>query len=71
MFHLLGLDYRRVNYHLRGRDERLTDVDDAKILAPLIALAFCFVIWGARLCRRTSIVVSVITVFRISWLASQ
>jgi hypothetical protein len=37
MFHLLGLDHRRVNYHLRGRDERLTDVYDAKILTPLIA----------------------------------
>ena len=37
MFHLLGLDHRRVNYHLRGRDERLTDVYDAKILTPLLA----------------------------------
>ena len=37
ILHLLGLDHRRVNYHLRGRDERLTDVYDAKILTPLIA----------------------------------
>jgi hypothetical protein len=37
ILHLLGLDHRRVSYHLRGRDERLTDVYDAKILMPLIA----------------------------------
>lgn len=37
ILHLLGLDHRRVNYRLRGRDERLTDVYDAKILTPLLA----------------------------------
>ena len=29
ILHLLGLDHRRVTYHLHGRDERLTDVYDA------------------------------------------
>lgn len=37
VFHLLGLDHRQVNYHLRGRDERLTDVYDAKVLSPLLS----------------------------------
>ncbi|MBM4073368.1 MAG: DUF1501 domain-containing protein [Planctomycetes bacterium] len=37
ILHLLGLDHRRVNYHLHGRDERLTDVYDARILTPLLA----------------------------------
>jgi uncharacterized protein (DUF1501 family) len=37
VLHLLGLDHRRVVYHLHGRDERLTDVYDAKILHPLLA----------------------------------
>jgi hypothetical protein len=37
MLHLLGLDHRRTTYHLHGRDERLTDVYDAKILTPLLA----------------------------------
>ena len=37
MFHLLGLDHSRVTYHLHGRNERLTDVYDAKILTPLLA----------------------------------
>jgi len=36
VLHLLGLDHRRVTYHLQGRDERLTDVYDAKILQSLI-----------------------------------
>ncbi|MFN0053123.1 MAG: DUF1501 domain-containing protein [Planctomycetales bacterium] len=36
ILHLLGLDHKRVNYHLRGRDERLTDVYDAKVLTPLL-----------------------------------
>ncbi|MBI5758896.1 MAG: DUF1501 domain-containing protein [Planctomycetales bacterium] len=36
IFHLLGLDHQRVSYRLRGRDERLTDVYDAKILTPLL-----------------------------------
>jgi hypothetical protein len=33
----LGLDHRCVTYHLQGRDERLTDVYDAKIIKPLLA----------------------------------
>ncbi len=37
MLHLLGLDHKRVTYHLHGRDERLTDVYDARILTPLLA----------------------------------
>jgi uncharacterized protein (DUF1501 family) len=37
IFALLGLDHRRVTYHLNGRDERLTDVYDSKVLAALIA----------------------------------
>jgi hypothetical protein len=37
ILHLLGLDHRRVNYHLHGRDERLTDVYDARVLQPLLA----------------------------------
>lgn len=37
IFHLLGLDHTRVNYRLHGRDERLTDVYDAKLLTPLLA----------------------------------
>ena len=37
ILHLLGLDHRRVSYNLRGRDERLTDVYDAKVIAPLLA----------------------------------
>lgn len=37
ILYLLGLDHRRVNYHLRGRDERLTDVYDAQVLKPLLA----------------------------------
>lgn len=37
ILHLLGLDHRRVNYHLHGRDERLTDVYDARILNSLLA----------------------------------
>lgn len=36
MLHLLGLDHRRVSFRLRGRDERLTDVYDARILDPLL-----------------------------------
>ena len=34
---LLGLDHRQVTYHLRGRDEKLTDVYDAKVLTALLA----------------------------------
>jgi hypothetical protein len=37
VLHLLGLDHRRVAYHLHGRDERLTDVYDAQVLKPLLA----------------------------------
>jgi len=37
ILHLLGLDHKRVTYHLHGRDERLTDVYDAKVLKPLLA----------------------------------
>jgi len=37
ILHLLGLDHARVTYHLHGRDERLTDVYDAKVLKPLLA----------------------------------
>jgi uncharacterized protein (DUF1501 family) len=37
ILHLLGLDHRRVNYHLHGRDERLTDVYDARVLNELLA----------------------------------
>ena len=36
VLHLLGLDHRRVNYHLHGRDERLTDVYDARVLSELL-----------------------------------
>jgi hypothetical protein len=34
---LLGLDHRRLNYHIHGRDERLTDVYDAKVIARILA----------------------------------
>jgi len=37
ILHLLGLDHTRVSYHLHGRDERLTDVYDAKVIRPLLA----------------------------------
>ena len=37
MVHLLGLDHARTTYPLHGRNERLTDVYDAKILMPLLA----------------------------------
>ncbi len=37
ILHLLGLDHRRVDYHVHGRDERLTDVYDAKVLKALLA----------------------------------
>jgi hypothetical protein len=37
ILYLLGLDHQRVTYHLHGRDERLTDVYDAKVLTPLLA----------------------------------
>jgi hypothetical protein len=37
MLHLLGLDHQRVTYNLQGRNERLTDVYDAKILTSLLS----------------------------------
>lgn len=37
ILHQLGLDHKRVTYNVHGRDERLTDVYDAKILLPLLA----------------------------------
>ncbi len=36
ILHLLGLDHRKVSYPFHGRDERLTDVYDAKVLSPLL-----------------------------------
>jgi hypothetical protein len=36
MLHLLGLDHARLTYRHNGRDERLTDVYEAKLLRPLI-----------------------------------
>jgi hypothetical protein len=37
VLHLLGLDHRQVTYNVHGRDERLTDVYDAKVLKALLA----------------------------------
>ena len=37
ILHLLGLDHRKVTYQVHGRDERLTDVYDAKVITPLLA----------------------------------
>jgi uncharacterized protein (DUF1501 family) len=37
MLHLLGLDYRRLAYHRHGRDERLTDVYEPRLLQPLLS----------------------------------
>jgi hypothetical protein len=37
MLHLLGLDHQRLAYPLHGREERLTDVYDVKLLSPLFA----------------------------------
>jgi hypothetical protein len=34
---LLGLDHRRLTYHIHGRDERLTDVYDAHVIEALLA----------------------------------
>jgi hypothetical protein len=36
MLHQLGLDYSRVSYHRHGRDERLTDVAQPRLLRRLI-----------------------------------
>jgi hypothetical protein len=37
MLHLLGLDHARLMFQHHGRDERLTDVYEAKVLKPLLA----------------------------------
>lgn len=37
VLHLLGLDHKRVTYHVHGRDERLTDVYDPRVLNTLFA----------------------------------
>ena len=37
ILHQHGLDHNRVTYNVHGRDERLTDVYDAKVLTPLLA----------------------------------
>jgi hypothetical protein len=37
MLHLLGLDCRRLTFPHNGRDERLTDVYEARVLKPLLA----------------------------------
>ena len=37
VLHLLGLDHKRVTYNLHGRDERLTDVYDARVIRELLA----------------------------------
>jgi hypothetical protein len=37
MLHLLGLDYRKLTYSHNGREERLTDVHEPRLLKPLLA----------------------------------
>lgn len=37
MLHLLGLDHARLNFHHHGRDERLTDVYEAKPVKAILA----------------------------------
>ena len=37
VLHLLGLDHKKVTYHMHGRDERLTDVYDCRVLTDLLA----------------------------------
>ena len=37
VLHQLGLDHKRVTFDVHGREERLTDVYDAKVLRPLLA----------------------------------
>jgi hypothetical protein len=37
ILHQLGLDHKRLTYSRHGRDERLTDVFDAKVIRPLLA----------------------------------
>ena len=36
ILHLLGLDHKKLTYHRNGRDERITDVREAKLLDRLI-----------------------------------
>jgi hypothetical protein len=37
ILHLLGLDEKQLTYHIHGRDEKLTDVNEARMLEPLLA----------------------------------
>ena len=37
VLHLLGLDHKRLDYHVHGRPERLTDVYDARVVRELLA----------------------------------
>jgi hypothetical protein len=37
MLHLLGLDFHRLSFPRQGREERLTDVHPARVIAPLLA----------------------------------
>ena len=37
ILHQLGLNDRTLTYHRNGRDERLTDVYEAKVLKPLLS----------------------------------
>jgi hypothetical protein len=37
LLHLLGLDFQRLTFHHDGRDERLTDIHQAKIVRPVLA----------------------------------
>jgi hypothetical protein len=37
MLHLLGLDYQRLTYRRHGREERLTDVYEPRLLRQLMA----------------------------------
>ena len=39
MLHLFGLDYKKLIFPRHGRDERLTDVHEAKILKPILVLS--------------------------------
>jgi len=37
MLHQLGLDYGKLGYKHNGRDERLTDVHEAKVIDKLLS----------------------------------
>jgi len=37
VLHQLGLDHKRVTYDVHGREERLTDIHDARVLSQLLA----------------------------------